>query len=197
MSDRWFFSLSAALAAGLVILALDPFSDRKPSGPMSAAGSDVLNLAIEGDNLYRFQAGNVGEIELIEDQGPVILKITLEAREAYDTPLYGPHLALDADIERNYEGRRARITVSARSLDNFQAGKFEVNYSTGNRGESGWMPFTLTREFADYSFEYDIPHADAGMGRDYIAIRPVVPDKLRTMEVRRIQLTSLSGKRPK
>ncbi len=195
LSDRWFYALSALLAGGLIFLALEPFTDHKPSGPMSAAGADALNLTIDGDNLYRFQAGKVGEIALNEETDGVMLRISLEAREAYDTPLYGPHLPLDADIERNYEGRPARITITARSNDQFQASAFEANYTTGSKGESGRISFKLSRDWQDYSFEFDVPRADSGLGNDFIAIRPVVPEKHRTMDVKAIHLKSLGPKR--
>lgn len=198
MSDRMFFSLIALLAVGMVVVAINPFADRKPSGPVSSAGRNALDLVIKGDELYRFVAGNVGALTLVEPgegRPETLLHVYLERREAYDTPLYGPHLVLDADLERNYEGRRIRVTVTARPAPDWSASEMEVNYSTGRSGESGWERFALSPEFRDYSFEYDVPHADSEMGYDYLAIRPVAPDKQRAVAVAAIRIEGLGAKR--
>ena len=199
LPDQLFFPIVVLLAVTMVVLALRPFADRKPSGPVSGAGRDALNLTIEGDELYRFVAGTVGTLDLVDAEGgnPTLITISLEAREAYDTPLYGPHLVLEADLERNYEGRDLEITVEARSSEEWGASAMEVNYSTGRFGESGWETFNLTPDFKSYSFIYEVPHTDSSMGHDYLAIRPVVPEKQRSMTVWSIRLRGIGDKRPR
>ena len=186
------------LAAAMVFLALEPFVDRKPSGPFSAAGRNVQDLTVEGEDLFRFVAGNVGVLNLTEqgDETPhTLLHVFLEQREAYDTPLYGPHLILDSDIERNFENRRIRISITARAASEWGASEMEANYSSGRYGESGWERFKITPAFETYSFEYEVPATDANIGYDYLAVRPVVPEKQRALEIRSINFKTLSPKR--
>ena len=57
LPDQLFFPIVVLLAVTMVVLALRPFADRKPSGPVSGAGRDALNLTIEGDELYRWALG--------------------------------------------------------------------------------------------------------------------------------------------
>ena len=188
LPDKAFFPLVALLFLGMITIALEPFVQRKPSGPMSGAGADRMNLTINGDNLYRFRAGSVGEIELEDADDGTVLIIDLEAREAYDTPRYGPHLQLDSDLELHYAGRLMEILIEARAASEWGASQMQANYSTGSNGESGWVTLPLSTSFETYSFQYQVPDNNGSQEYDYLAIRPVVPDKRRAIEIRSITL---------
>lgn len=197
MPDQIFFPVSALLALLLVVLALDPFTKRVPTGPVSAADRTVHNMTLSGQDLYRFTLGNVGELAIEGKKDQETLSITLQADEAYDNPRYGTFIAFDESVEFAYQGRRIRVTVTARSAGQFPASQFQANYSVGSRGESGWNTFDLTNEFKDYSFEYEVPYANRGLGLDYLAVRPVVPEKERTVEISKLHIKSLTPPRPK
>ena len=197
MPDKVFFPLAALLAGLLIFLALDPFSERIPYGPMSAAGVNVHDMTVEGINLHRFTFGKKGELKVKKDDGVESLLITLKSEEDYDYPLMGTYLPLDADVEYALQGRRVRITVTARWTGQFPASQFLANYSVGSRGESGWIKFDLTPEFQDHSFEYEVPYSNRGLGMDFLAIKPVVPNKERTVEIQKIHFRSLTEPRPR
>ena len=197
MPDQVFFPVAALLACLLVTLALDPFTKRVPSGPVSAADRKVHNMTLKGEDLYRFTLGNVGELNIDGEKNEETVKITLQASDAYDNPRYGTFIAFDESVEFAYQGRRIRITVTARSAGQFPASQFQANYSVGSRGESGWKTFELTNEFQEYAFEYEVPYANRGLGMDYLAVRPVVPEKERTVEIKQLHIKSLTPPRPK
>ena len=187
LPDFAFYPLAVLLAGLMIFLALAPYEDRKPSGPMSGAGGDVSHLIVSGDDLYRFVAGEAGTIGLEEIGETVLLRITLRAGEIYDLVSYGPNLPLESDLERQYAGKRIKVTVRARYAGDFPAEFFEANYSTGRTENSGWRRFELGPAFQDYSFVYAPPAADAQFGQDYLGVRPVAPEKRRTIEVSRIE----------
>ena len=198
LPDPIFYPLIAMLAGGMIFLAMEPFKERKPSGPLSAGAANALDLSVSGDELYRFRAGRVGEITLQADDGATHLTVLLSPEEKYDTPLYGPHLVLDSDLERNYEGRKIRVTVEAKRAPEAPSSGMEINYSAGSLGESGWHSFDLKSEFTSHSLEYDVPFADSSLGRDYLAIRPQVHAKFTSgIEIRSIRFEGLGNKRPR
>ncbi|MEQ9316934.1 MAG: hypothetical protein RLN72_13850, partial [Henriciella sp.] len=95
---------------------------------------------------------------------------------------------LATDLETVFAGRKLRVTVNARAADRYGAEAIELNYALGNAESSGWKAFTTTKQFRDVSFEYDLPPKNVGAepGYDYLAIRPVVPDKQRAILVRSV-----------
>ena len=87
-------------------------------------------------------------------------------------------------------GRPVRVTVTARAADKYGASEMQLHYWAGSGEGSGWQTFNLTRTFQDYSFIYEPPARNPGTepAYDYLAIRPVVPEKERAVFVSSITL---------
>ena len=187
MRDILFFPLTAALCAGLIYLALAPFQDRPPSGAMSggAIDADRSRIVVQDADLYRFVAAGPGDIEIV-DGPPTIARITLQEGQAVGLPQRGVHLPLAADLERSWAERRLKITITARAAAEGGASAMEARYAVGFRDESDWTPFDITLAFEDYSFERTLPPTNQELSFDYLGVRPVVPEKQRSVEVSRI-----------
>lgn len=83
--------------------------------------------------------------------------------------------------------------MEARPASDGGALSFEANYSAGPEGNSGWKRFALLQDYAPFTFTYDVPFKpmDAERGVDYLAIRPIVPEKDRAIEVRSVTFERL------
>ena len=89
------------------------------------------------------------------------------------------------------------MVISARSVGPIAADRFEADYFARSdaEGESGWIGFDLTREFKDYAFTFQVPNRGGVMGYDVLGIRPVAPDKRRTMEVKSVRIHAVGPKK--
>ncbi|MFT3721982.1 MAG: hypothetical protein QM773_00230 [Hyphomonadaceae bacterium] len=189
MRDRLFFPVAAALAGAFILMALNPFAQRVPTGPVSAGGRNPMDLKVEGAELHRFLPGNYDSIDVIDDESgkPSVLRITRKAGQDYLDPRSGPHLVLAEDLEIAFEKRKIEVQIEARSAGSVPASQFEADYFAKTEFESGWQKFELTSEFKVYSFTYTPPAHGESLGYDYVGVRPIAPDKQRTMEVRSIR----------
>lgn len=195
MPDSLFFPASALLAGLLVLLALQPFAERPPSGPISAGAGNAEDVTVQGEQLHRFLPGDVGGITFqSDDNGQTTVRLSRLAEYIYDDPRVGTHLVIAEDLEYAFENRPIEITIEARSTGEVPATDFQANYLARPGEESGWQTFTLTRDFAPYSFEYSPPRRGETLGYDFLGIRPVVPEKRRTMEIRSIRLHAIGPK---
>lgn len=196
MKDRIFFPIAFLLAGGLVLLAMLPTLGKLPTGPLDAGGTDYSTVLAEGKNLHRIIAGGDSTLELVADN--TVLRITADAGALNDDPEQGPHFKLAPAVETQFAGYTIRITVTAKPADDAGAMQFAANYRAGRVGESGWKDFTLQPGWKDYSFEYNVPPAINldSQGFDYFAIRPIVPDKTRTLEVKSVRFDRLKRYSP-
>ena len=192
MRDRIFFPLAGVLVLLMVFLGLQPGIGRLPSGPVAGDGTNYDRIVIEGEYLNKVIAGGDARTRLLrtQDRG-YVLQIDAEAGVLADAPELGPHFRLAPDIEVQFSGRRIRATVRMRPADDQGAMEAQANYSAGRVGESGWQTFALQPGFTDFSFEYDVPLTSGEQGVDYFAVRPVVPEKRRSLLVERITLERL------
>jgi len=193
MSDKYFFSACVALGTLFLLIALSPWSDRLPTGPMSAANLDHTNLVVENRNLNRFTAGDIGEVVLIQSGQDYLLGVTVPQGNLYDVPNFGPHLRLEADVQQAYAKQNLKITITARQPSNYTSDTpdknmaFEANYAANATETSEWKRFNLTPSFAEYSFNYRPPAVGDGIGNDFLAIRPVTEDQGFNVEVKSIR----------
>jgi hypothetical protein len=198
MSDKLFFPLAFLLAAAFVLLALNPLADRPPSGPVSGGGRNAEDITIVGPELHRFVAGNLGRLEIAPPDGapgqPPVVHISQLAEQVYEDPRSGPHLILAEDVEYALERREVEVTVEARGAGAFAASQFQIDYMAKPSEESGWKTSALTAQFATYTMRFKVPARGDAQGYDYIGIRPVAPDKRRTMEVRSVRIRAVSPK---
>lgn len=195
MQDRYFFPLAAAVAGAFIFTAIQPFADRPPRGPLSGGGRNAEDVTAQGDELHRFVPGNYNGLDIIETPEGKVLRITRLASEGYDDPRSGPHIVLAADLEYAFESRPIEVIIEARAADDSGASQFEADYFAKTEGESGWKTFDLTPDFQAYRFTFDVPAYGGTEGYDYLAIRPVVPDKKRVMEVRSVRIRATGPKK--
>ena len=195
MQDRYFFPLAAVVAGAFIFTAIQPFADRPPSGPLSAGGRNAEDVTAQGDELHRFVPGNYNGLDIVDTPEGKVLRITRLATENYEDPRSGPHIVLAADLEYAFESRPVEVIIEARAAADSGASQFEADYFAKSEGESGWRKFDLTHEFQPHSFTFDVPAFGGTEGYDYIAIRPVVPDKKRVMEVRSVRVHAIGPKK--
>ncbi len=196
MRDRLFFLLAFILASSFILMALQPFAHRVPSGPVSGGGRNAEDVTVKGDELYRFQPGSYDSIKVIPASGetPPLIRITRPKEQEYQDPRSGAHLVLAEDIEFALEHRKIQIEIEARAAGDFPASQFSADYFSKAEFETGWETFDLTTEFQTYRFTFDTPPRGDTEGYDYLGIRPEVPDKQRTMEVRSVRVNALTPK---
>lgn len=195
MPDSLFFSAAALFAGILVLMALQPFADRAPSGPISAAQGSAEDITVDGDQLRRFLPGDVGGITFEDGgDGEITIRLSRLAEYIYDDPRRGTHLVLAEDVEYGLENRPIEVIIEARSTGDVAATSFEANYLARSSEESGWQTFTLTREFAPYTLTYSSPPRGDSLGYDFLGVRPVVPEKRRTMQIRSIRFRAAGPK---
>ncbi|MFN4183143.1 MAG: hypothetical protein ACK4M6_00030 [Hyphomonas sp.] len=191
MRDKFFFPIAVILTVLMVFLALQPGVGRLPTGAIAGDGLNYNHIVIEGPYLNKIIAGGDARAQLIREDKSYYLYIEAAADALAAAPELGPHFRLAADIEVQFSGRRVRVTALVRPADTRGAQQVEVNYSAGRVGDSGWQVLDLQPGFSEVSFEYDVPLHQGEQGVDYIAIRPVVPDKSRAIIVERIVLERL------
>ncbi len=191
MNDRVFFSSALLLAMLLVLLALQPAAGALPSGSVSGGDTDYTEVTVDGRDLNRIVAGGESRITLIGDGNDRVLRIETEAGVLSEDPIKGPHFRLAADLEAVFERQTLEITVRAKPSARYGAQEFIANYTTGKDGESGWTRFDMVPRFADYAFTYRVPRRGSDHGVDYLAIRPVTPEKRRAIEIESITLRPL------
>ena len=197
MRDFLFYPLAAALAGAFVFVALDPYAERLPGGPVSAGGRNVEDVTVSGLELNRFITGQEMSVSInvrTAPDGETLLWIDRKAGVPYDDPRRGPHLVIAEDIEYAMESRPIEVIIEARATGEFPASQFEVNYFAKVDGESGWTAFNLTPDFQPYTLSFHTPKRDGDMGYDYIGIRPAAPDKHREMEVRSVRIRATAPK---
>jgi hypothetical protein len=192
MSDRLFFPLAALLALAFVVLAIQPWAERPPSGPVSGGARNPQDVTVARDQLHRFSTGPEGELDLkgVDDRGLTIVRITRMGGDPYNDPQSGPYLVLGEDIEAAMAAREIEVTIEARSTGEFGAAAFEAEYQARPGESSDWRRFDLTPEFAPYSFTWTTPPAGE-LGYDYFGIRPVAAGKRQTMEVRSVRFHAI------
>jgi hypothetical protein len=196
MTDRLFFPLALFIAATLVFLALQPFAERPPTGPLSGGGRNAEDVLASGEELHRFLPGETGGLTIEPGSAGegVLLRINRLAEQTYDDPRSGPHLVLAEDLEYAFENREVEVAIEARAAGEFGASQFEAAYIARAGEESGWRTFSLTTEFAPYAFTWSVPPRGDSEGYDFIGVRPLAPDKRRSMEIRSIRIRTVGAK---
>jgi hypothetical protein len=80
----------------------------------------------------------------------------------------GAALALGQTNEQAFANRTVRVTIRARGIG---ATGFRVAYSTNDNGNSGWRDLPLSEDFADLTFDYQVPAINRGAD-DFLGILP-------------------------
>ncbi|MEO0815695.1 MAG: hypothetical protein AAFX86_00165 [Pseudomonadota bacterium] len=188
MGDKIFYPFIFLLAAGLVALALSPQINALPTGPVSVGDQNYNRVSVADLELNRMKAG--GDADVILQRNGVTeanLEIVTTAGVLSPDPRLGPHFELSADIEVQFSGFEVEVIVTAKPGESRGATQMQVNYSTGRDGESGWQVFNLQRDWDTFSFTYRVPVKSGENALDYLAIRPVTPDKTRSLLIDRVE----------
>lgn len=193
MSDFVFYPLALLVALAIVASAALPGRDRLACGSVSGAGTNYNLIEINGDDLCRFEAAGQSQIDFSKSGEAIsFLTVSAAAGKLGDRPDRNPHFRLAADIELQFAGHEVQVTIEARPSQDVGATSFEANYSAGIEGNSDWQKFDLRPEFASYTFNWIVPvRTGEEQAVDYLAIRPVVPDKIRSIDVRSVKLERL------
>lgn len=191
MRDKLFFPLAALLTVVMVFLAIQPGIGRLPTGAVAGDGLNYNRIVIDGPYLNKIISGGDARAQLVRENDTYFLYIEAAAEALVAAPELGPHFRIAPDIEIQFASHRVRVTARVRPADARGAQQVEMIYSTGRAGDSGWQVLDLQPGFSEVSFEYDVPSPLGEQGVDYLAIRPVVPDKSRAIIVERIVLERL------
>ena len=189
MKDILFFPLAILVAAGMVAGAMMMGGDAPQCGPVGGANgpADYSSATVNGADLCRLEGRRGFGLNLSDDG---ILTLSVEPQPPRDDPEQNPNFKLAADLELVYAGQKLRVSVTAKPAGAGGAEAFEVMYSTGKGGNSGWRRFDMKPDWDTYRFEYNVPEKlledqDAA-AFDYLAIRPVGAEKTRVMEIREV-----------
>lgn len=193
LNDRLFFPLALLVAMVMVGGALLVGSGQPACGPMGGANGDdsYRIVTIQSDDLCRIVAGGESDIELFTtDDGRSVVSIEMEGDAQRDAAENSPHFKLGPDLETVYAGQTIAITLMARPAERSGAVAFEVKYSTGKAGDSGWHQFYLEPDWQRFTFSFDVPEKllKQSVALDYLAIRPVAGDKPRGIWIESISI---------
>lgn len=198
MNDILFFPVALIAALAIIASAALPGRDRLGCSSVSGAGTNYQQVSVSGDDLCRMQAAGQADVELLKT-GDVInaVRISAGAGMLGDKPERNPHFRLAHDLEVQFAGHQIRVTIEAKPSDDVSATAFEANYSAGQEGDSGWHTFRMTPDYRPYTFIWNVPtRVTTGEAVDYLAIRPIVPDKVRAVDIRSVTFERLNRNRP-
>lgn len=83
----------------------------------------------------------------------------------------GASIELTPEQEKAFANKKLTVKILARS-GNGETVKGRAAYSTNETGNSNWRKFEVGPEYSVFSFTYDVPAMEKGLG-DYIGILPV------------------------
>lgn len=198
MSDFVFYPIALIAALAIVAAAALPGRDRMTCGSVSGAGTNYQRIVVDGDDLCRFEAAGQSDIEL-NFTGDTIdfVTVSAEAGKLGDRPDRNPHFRLAADIELQFSGHEIEVIIVARPSQSGGAFAFEANYSAGIEGNSDWRKFDLQRGFSRHTFTWTVPpRTGEEQAVDYLAIRPVVPEKTRSIDIQSVTFRRLEKVEP-
>lgn len=188
MKDIFFFPLALLVAIGMVAGAMMVGGNTQQCGPVGGADgpADYSSATVNGKDLCRMEGRRGFALDLSDDG---VLKVSVEPQMPRDDPEQNPNFKLASDLELVYAGQKLRVSVTAKPTDGAGAEAFEVMYSTGKAGNSGWQRFTMKPDWDTYRFEYNVPEKllEDAVAFDYLAIRPVGAEKTRSMLIKEVE----------
>jgi hypothetical protein len=165
-------------------------------------------LAGHGSGQHASDGGNGGQLvfsgkagELAAPAGNLVQQdksdssvtwIRSSLREAGPSgPTDGASVEIKPPLATDLVGKQIRVTISARAPDQGTPMPFAAAYSSADAGTSGWIVFTPTKEFEDYTFDYQVP-ATVGTAQ-YIGIWSDISGRGAPLAVRAITIRVLGG----
>lgn len=197
MSDLLFYPVALLAALAIIAGAALPGRDRLACSSVSGAGTNYTDIMVSGDDLCRMVAAGQSDIDrVLTGESISSLVVSAGAGMLSDRPERNPHFRLAADLEQQFAGRRIRVSVEAKPTQPRGAHSFEMNYSAGQEGNSGWQLFDLQPDYRTYSFIWDVPaRQGTEQAIDYLSIRPIVPEGTRGVEIRSVRFERLPAQR--
>ena len=191
LKDIVFYPLIAAVAGAMVLASMYLGWQQPQCGPFGGADGpeDYSLIVLNGQDLCRMQGYLGYELDL-EDS---VLTIRAEQEAIYADVQQNAHFVLGPDLETVYSGHKLRVSLTVKPTDGAGAEAFEFNYSAGKAGDTGWIRFDLKPEWETYTAEIDVPRKllENSVSLDYLAVRPVVPEKTRGIELSEIRFRRL------
>ena len=191
MKDAIFYPVAILLAIGMVMISLAKGWTEPRCGPFGGANgpADYSLIILSGRDLCRMEATFGYELGL-EDE---VLTIKADVDAPQSDAQNNAHFRLGPDLEAAYAGHKIRSSFTVRPSGGFGAEAFEFNYSSGKPGNTGWQRIDLKPEWDTYTAEIEVPRKiiENEIAFDYLAIRPVVPEKTRSIELREIRFRRL------
>lgn len=186
------FVWGAALSAGLLALAAC-------GGEAPAATTETPAPAVEAPPVIQKISGTVidptlfGHFMIVPDNGDTgavvadgsAYEMRSSAAERFpEGDGDGIVVRVQEPIAAQLGGRKVKVTVTARTAPTNGAPTVKVMYfRPGSQGGSGWQEFTLSSEFAPYTFEYVVPTTPSTSGFDNIGFWADPEGKGRGVEV--------------
>ncbi len=191
MRDIIFYPLIALVVLVMVIAGVYEGWTQPKCGPFGGAEgpADYSLIILNGGDLCRMEGAQGYELDLDND----VLTIRAEETALVSGVHENAHFRLGPDLKTAYFGQKLRISLTVKPTDSGGAQAFEFNYSSGFVRDTGWTRFDLKPDWDTYTAEVNIPQKvlEAPGGFDYISIRPVVPEKTRSIELREIRFRKL------
>ncbi len=196
LKDIVFFPVAILLALLMVGGAMQVGAGVPLCGPVGGAnGPEDYSIAIiQGRDLCRMEAVYGHELTQSAPEKPQnTLRILAEPDALRNDVEASAHFKLGPDLETVYAGQILRVTIRAQPSPERGALAFEFNYSTGKAGDTGWHRFYLEPGWKDYTHTIEIPNKllESTVALDYFAIRPVIAEKPRAIEVEKITFERL------
>lgn len=196
MKDIIFFPLVLLVAVIMVGGAMQVGSGVPLCGPVGGANgpADYSQAIIDGRDLCRMEGAYGHELtQSAPEQKQNTLRILAEPDALRNDVEASAHFKLGPDLETVYAGQILRVTINARPSPERGALAFEFNYSTGKAGDTGWHRFYLEPGWKDYTHTIEVPKKllESTVALDYFAIRPVIAEKPRAVEIQRITFDRL------
>ncbi|MEO0607226.1 MAG: hypothetical protein AAFY82_03280 [Pseudomonadota bacterium] len=191
MKDTVFYPVAILLAIGMVAISMAKGWTEPRCGPFGGANgpADYSLIILGGRDLCRMEATFGYELNLAED----ILTIKAEEAALQSDVQNNAHFRLGPDLEAAYAGHNLRVSFTIKPGSDFGAEAFEFNYSSGKPGNTGWTKIELKPEWDTYTAEIEVPRRliENEIAFDYLSIRPVVPEKSRSIELREVRFRRL------
>lgn len=190
MRDLYFYPLAIVVIALIIGVSLSVGDYERPTDAQikqsgyNIADEDLTRLtASEGTN-YEYVGATQGS--------PAFARLWTHQNKDNVGASAGVFAPLNSDYERAFAGERLRMIITARQSQSNPLEGFEAGYFTAGAGDSGWKTFSLTREWADYEFEFQpgFPKADPDI--DYFGIWPGRTAETLSMDVSEMRIEVLN-----
>jgi hypothetical protein len=165
------------------------------SMPGGGAATRPSGSLVTGDLVFSGNAGDLaapsGNLVQQDKSNPSVTWIRSSLRQANPAGTTdAASLQIKPPLVTDLVGKHIRVTVSARAPDQGSPAPFAVAFSSAKVGTSGWVVFTPTKEFNDYSFDYQVP-ATVGEAQ-HVGIWSDISGRGAPLAVRAITITKIN-----